>query len=201
MVYQTFVTGVDCATTATDTEMDWVDNCKLATRGRARSVVALAPAGGWEPGSRAERRLRTLFIRNHKLLSYAADVGAGAGGTGALPRCACRESRRPRRRPRVGHNVRLGERAGRCGEVTDCGTKRRATCSTGCRADAISKRARRSRRSRRPPGVDTERAQNLRSASISATQRHPPRIPCTPAMTAPLASREIFTSPTSHDGD
>jgi pimeloyl-ACP methyl ester carboxylesterase len=39
----------------------------LATRGRARSVVALAPAGGWEPGSRAERRLRTLFIRNHKL--------------------------------------------------------------------------------------------------------------------------------------
>jgi pimeloyl-ACP methyl ester carboxylesterase len=39
----------------------------LATRGRARSVVALAPAGGWEQGSRAERRLRTLFIRNHKL--------------------------------------------------------------------------------------------------------------------------------------
>ena len=39
----------------------------LATRGRARSVVALAPAGGWEQGSRAERRLRTLFTRNHKL--------------------------------------------------------------------------------------------------------------------------------------
>ena len=39
---------------------------ELASRGRARSVVALAPAGGWEPGSRAERRLRTLFIRNHK---------------------------------------------------------------------------------------------------------------------------------------
>jgi pimeloyl-ACP methyl ester carboxylesterase len=40
---------------------------ELAARGRARSAVALAPAGGWEPGSRAERRLRTLFIRNHKL--------------------------------------------------------------------------------------------------------------------------------------
>ena len=40
---------------------------ELATRGRARSVVALAPAGGWEQGSRAERRLRTLFTRNHKL--------------------------------------------------------------------------------------------------------------------------------------
>ncbi len=37
----------------------------------------------------------------------------------------------------------------------------------------ISKRARRSRRSRRPPGVDTERAQNLSSASISTTQRQP----------------------------
>jgi pimeloyl-ACP methyl ester carboxylesterase len=33
----------------------------LARRGRARSVVCLAPAGGWEHGSRAERRLRRLF--------------------------------------------------------------------------------------------------------------------------------------------
>ena len=40
---------------------------ELATRGRARSVVALAPAGGWEQGSRAERRLRMLFTREHKL--------------------------------------------------------------------------------------------------------------------------------------
>jgi pimeloyl-ACP methyl ester carboxylesterase len=40
---------------------------ELAARGRARSVVALAPAGGWEQGSRAERRLPTLFTRNHKL--------------------------------------------------------------------------------------------------------------------------------------
>ncbi len=29
--------------------------------------MALAPAGGWEPGSPGERRLRTLFTRNHKL--------------------------------------------------------------------------------------------------------------------------------------
>jgi pimeloyl-ACP methyl ester carboxylesterase len=40
---------------------------ELATRGRARSVVALSPAGGWESGSRAELRLRTLFTRNAKL--------------------------------------------------------------------------------------------------------------------------------------
>jgi pimeloyl-ACP methyl ester carboxylesterase len=42
---------------------------ELAMRGRARSVVAIAPAGGWQPGSREERRLEKLFRRNHKLLS------------------------------------------------------------------------------------------------------------------------------------
>jgi len=41
---------------------------ELAARGRARSVVALSPAGGWERGSRSERRLATLFTRNHKLV-------------------------------------------------------------------------------------------------------------------------------------
>jgi len=40
---------------------------ELAQRGRARSVVGLAPAGGWEAGSRAEKRLRGLFTRNHRL--------------------------------------------------------------------------------------------------------------------------------------
>lgn len=40
---------------------------ELARRGRARSVVALSPAGGWESGTRAERRLRVMFARNRKL--------------------------------------------------------------------------------------------------------------------------------------
>lgn len=44
----------------------WI-SLELAKRGRARSVVAIAPAGGWEPGTRDEKRLRTLFTRNHKL--------------------------------------------------------------------------------------------------------------------------------------
>jgi pimeloyl-ACP methyl ester carboxylesterase len=39
---------------------------ELGHRGRARSVVALAPAGGWEPASSAEARLRGLFTRNHR---------------------------------------------------------------------------------------------------------------------------------------
>jgi pimeloyl-ACP methyl ester carboxylesterase len=42
---------------------------ELARRGRARSVVAIAPAGGWESGTRDEKRLQTLFKRNHKLTS------------------------------------------------------------------------------------------------------------------------------------
>jgi pimeloyl-ACP methyl ester carboxylesterase len=41
----------------------------LAQRGRGRSVVGLAPAGGWEAGSSAERRLRRLFTRNHRMSS------------------------------------------------------------------------------------------------------------------------------------
>jgi pimeloyl-ACP methyl ester carboxylesterase len=40
---------------------------ELADRGRARSVVALAPAGGWEVGSREEKRLKGLFTRNHAI--------------------------------------------------------------------------------------------------------------------------------------
>jgi pimeloyl-ACP methyl ester carboxylesterase len=42
---------------------------ELARRGRARSVVGLAPAGGWERGSREEKRLKGLFARNHALIS------------------------------------------------------------------------------------------------------------------------------------
>jgi pimeloyl-ACP methyl ester carboxylesterase len=40
---------------------------ELARRGRARSVVALSPAGGWERGTREEARLRRLFTRSQKM--------------------------------------------------------------------------------------------------------------------------------------
>src|SRR6476661_8295422 len=36
---------------------------ELAARGRARSVVCLSPAGGWESGSREERRIIAFFVR------------------------------------------------------------------------------------------------------------------------------------------
>jgi pimeloyl-ACP methyl ester carboxylesterase len=44
---------------------------ELAHRGRALSVVALSPAGGWEPGSKEEKRLRPYFKRIHKTLQFA----------------------------------------------------------------------------------------------------------------------------------
>lgn len=40
---------------------------ELAKRGRARSVVALAPAGGWLPGSKESRRLARFFVRQRAL--------------------------------------------------------------------------------------------------------------------------------------
>src|SRR5206468_12694391 len=42
-----------------------------ARRGRARSVVASAPAGGWDPGSKEEKRLRPLFRRMYRGLQFA----------------------------------------------------------------------------------------------------------------------------------
>jgi pimeloyl-ACP methyl ester carboxylesterase len=43
---------------------------ELGVRGRARSVVAIAPAGGWEAGSREERRLRRYFARQYRLVRF-----------------------------------------------------------------------------------------------------------------------------------
>jgi pimeloyl-ACP methyl ester carboxylesterase len=40
---------------------------ELAKRGRARSVVALAPAGGWLPESKESRRLARFFVRQRAL--------------------------------------------------------------------------------------------------------------------------------------
>jgi pimeloyl-ACP methyl ester carboxylesterase len=45
---------------------------ELAVRGRARSVVALAPAGGWERGGREEQRLGRFFRRQRRMLSLSA---------------------------------------------------------------------------------------------------------------------------------
>src|ERR1700730_17064857 len=41
---------------------------ELAARGRARSVVALSPGGGWLPESREAERVARFFVRQTRLL-------------------------------------------------------------------------------------------------------------------------------------
>jgi pimeloyl-ACP methyl ester carboxylesterase len=75
----------------------WI-SLELARRGRARSVVGISPAGGWEAGTRAERRLRPLFERSYKMSSRF------------LPRLE-KWLRRPRlRRALLGQVVARGDR-------------------------------------------------------------------------------------------
>jgi pimeloyl-ACP methyl ester carboxylesterase len=59
---------------------------ELAKRGRARSVVALAPAGGWSPGDGEAQRLQRFFARQQRITKAMA---------ARLPRIVCR--RRSRR--------------------------------------------------------------------------------------------------------
>jgi pimeloyl-ACP methyl ester carboxylesterase len=71
---------------------------ELARRGRARSVVAIAPGGGWEQGSREVRRVAWIY----RLL---------VGGSRVLGRLATRLGTRPRlRRLLVWHHFAHAER-------------------------------------------------------------------------------------------
>ncbi len=60
--------GFDTAHIAGNSLGGWIA-LELAQRGRARSVIGLSPAGGWERGSREEKRLKGLFARNHALVA------------------------------------------------------------------------------------------------------------------------------------
>jgi pimeloyl-ACP methyl ester carboxylesterase len=79
---------------------------ELAKRGRARSVVALAPAGGWRPGSLAAKRIELMFTLNRavgrRLLLHAERLCASTLGRRLLFGQFC--ARSPRTAP-----------AGRCG--------------------------------------------------------------------------------------
>jgi pimeloyl-ACP methyl ester carboxylesterase len=59
--------GWDKAHIAGNSLGGWL-SLELARRGRARSIVAVAPAGGWESGSPEEKRLVRLFRFNHRVL-------------------------------------------------------------------------------------------------------------------------------------
>lgn len=63
--------GIETAHVAGNSLGGWLA-LEVAKRGRARSVVALAPAGGWKRGDEGEeRRLKGFFHRTHKLTSLS----------------------------------------------------------------------------------------------------------------------------------
>jgi pimeloyl-ACP methyl ester carboxylesterase len=63
---------------------------QLAARGRAESVVALAPAGGWAPGDDSFRELLSFQSRIHAYAranaAHAETIVAGGAGGGPGPR-------------------------------------------------------------------------------------------------------------------
>jgi pimeloyl-ACP methyl ester carboxylesterase len=104
--------GFDTAHVVRNSLGGWIA-FELATRGRARSVVALTPAGGWEPGSRAERRVRTLFTRNHKLSTALLPRIDAFMRRPRLRRALLLAARGPRRADPAGWGSPDGPRLGR----------------------------------------------------------------------------------------
>ena len=65
---------------------------ELARRGRARSAVALSPAGGWEAGSREQARVGRLFRRTHAALKFAGPRAEFLAGRPGLRKLALRDT-------------------------------------------------------------------------------------------------------------
>jgi pimeloyl-ACP methyl ester carboxylesterase len=64
---------------------------ELAKRGRALSVVALAPGGGWAPDSGEAERLARLFARQHQLARAFAPIVPAVIKSPQLRRLAMRD--------------------------------------------------------------------------------------------------------------
>jgi pimeloyl-ACP methyl ester carboxylesterase len=64
---------------------------ELAVRGRALSVVAVCPAGGWERGSREERAVLRFFRTNDRLLRAGGPMLAAVARSSRLRRIALRD--------------------------------------------------------------------------------------------------------------
>ena len=53
----------------------------LAARGRARTAVALAPAGGWAPGDESYKEMLHEYARTHEMAKAAAPHAEAAAAT------------------------------------------------------------------------------------------------------------------------
>ena len=65
---------------------------ELARRGRALSVVALAPGGGWEPGSRQQRRVHRRFRITSALLKLGGSLALKLVHLGPARHCFLRDA-------------------------------------------------------------------------------------------------------------
>jgi pimeloyl-ACP methyl ester carboxylesterase len=64
---------------------------ELARRGRARSVVAISPGGGWECGSPEERELVRTFLRLGRLIRMGGPIAPVLGHIGVARNFALRQ--------------------------------------------------------------------------------------------------------------
>lgn len=64
---------------------------ELAVRGRARSVVAICPGGGWEHASREARAVFGYFQRSHKMLRFVSRHSRAIASRPRLKAIALRE--------------------------------------------------------------------------------------------------------------
>jgi pimeloyl-ACP methyl ester carboxylesterase len=64
---------------------------ELGRRGRALSVVAISPGGGWVPGSPEHRRLKSVFKRFRRLLRIGGPLASHVARFGASRRLALGE--------------------------------------------------------------------------------------------------------------
>lgn len=77
--------GIDTAHVVGNSLGGWLA-LELLARGRARSVTALCPAGGWERGSRFEARLSMRLRVSQRAAKYAAPAMVGLLRSAALRR-------------------------------------------------------------------------------------------------------------------
>lgn len=87
---------------------------ELAKRGRARSVIALAPAGGWTPGDGEARRLARFFARQLRLTRIFAPRLPALMARPRPRRAAFREVMRRGERVPAGTAVAIANASLRC---------------------------------------------------------------------------------------
>ncbi len=139
---------------------------ELAKRGRARSVIALAPAGGWSPGDGEARRLARFFARQLRVTRAMSSQMARILGRPRTRRAALRDI------------MRRGER------VPAADALRLAQASLGC---TVSTRAIEALRADR--GLSLTGLHEIRCPVLLASPQFDRVLP--PALHAPRLRREI----------